>query len=111
MSDEKQPGACPHTYTDGNLAWGCVLPPGHNGHHSPFAMYSPQLAVRMYSALQVIAEALKEPDGGDYWPARKFLDKYGLYHDDLEGSRVLLRVAEVALGRIDPKQSNNPEKE
>lgn len=54
---------------------------------------------RMQRALQVLAIALKEPDGGSYHPARSFLDKHGIYHDDLEGTRVLLRVAQIGLNR------------
>lgn len=56
---------------------------------------SPILVLRQ--ALTVIAEALKEPAGGSYWPARGFLGRYDKFHDDLDGDRVLLRVAEVAL--------------
>jgi hypothetical protein len=54
---------------------------------------------RMQRALQVLAIALKEPDGGSYWPARQFLTSHGAYHDDLQGTRVLLRVANIGLGR------------
>lgn len=55
--------------------------------------------LRMMRALEVLAIALKEPDGGSYHPARRFLDRYGAYHDDLQGTRVLLRVAQIGLGR------------
>lgn len=54
---------------------------------------------RMQKALQILAEALKEPDGGSYWPARRFLTAHDIYHDDLQGTRVLLRVAQIGLGR------------
>ena len=56
---------------------------------------SPLLILRQ--ALTVIAEALKEPDGGSYWPARGFLNRYDKFHEDLNDLRVLLRVAQVAL--------------
>jgi hypothetical protein len=52
---------------------------------------------RLRDALRVIAEALKEPDGGSYWPAREYLDKFDVFHDDLSGTRVLERVASAAL--------------
>lgn len=52
---------------------------------------------QLREALEVIAEALKEPAGGEYWPARKFLDKHGIYHENLEGVRVLNEVARAAL--------------
>lgn len=52
---------------------------------------------RLREALDVLAEALKEPDGGSYWPARRFLDKYDKYHEDLDGTRVLLQVVQLAL--------------
>lgn len=51
---------------------------------------------RLREALDVLAEALKEPDGGSYWPARRFLDKYDKYHEDLDGTRVLLQVVQLA---------------
>lgn len=31
------PTPCPHTWNDGNKAWGCVLPDGHDGEHSEIA--------------------------------------------------------------------------
>jgi hypothetical protein len=52
---------------------------------------------RLRDALRTIAEALKEPDGGSYWPAREYLDKLDVFHDDLSGTRVLERVASAAL--------------
>jgi hypothetical protein len=54
---------------------------------------------RRTQALQVIATALAEPDGGSYWPARRYLDRYQKYHEDLNGTRVLLQVAQLGLGR------------
>ena len=45
-------------------------------------------------ALGVIAIALAEPAGGEFWSARKLADELGIYHDDLDGMRVLLRIAE-----------------
>jgi hypothetical protein len=54
---------------------------------------------QMQRALQILATALKEPDGGSYWPARRFLTAHGVFHDDLSGTRVLLRVAQCGLGR------------
>lgn len=47
-------------------------------------------------ACSVIAVALAEPAGGEYWSARKLADKWNIYNEDLEGSRVLLRLAEKA---------------
>ena len=55
--------------------------------------------LRMRRALQVLAIALQEPDGGSYHPARRFLTTNNVYHEDLQGTRVLLRVAEIGLGR------------
>lgn len=52
-------------------------------------------------ALQAIAIALAEPDGGEYWTARAFLDRFDIFHDDLSGTRVLLKVAEAALGQTE----------
>jgi hypothetical protein len=54
---------------------------------------------RRTQALQVIAEALREPDGDSYWPARRYLDRYQKFHEDLNGTRVLLQVAQLGLGR------------
>jgi len=50
--------------------------------------------------LQAITSALAEPQGGEYHTARKVADKFGIYHDDLEGGRVLLRIAEHILAEI-----------
>jgi len=47
--------------------------------------------------VQAVATALAEPAGGEYWTARKLADKWGIYHDDLEGERVLLKLAEALL--------------
>ena len=52
---------------------------------------------KMREALEAIAIALKEPDGGEYWTARKFLDNCGIFHDDLNDLRVLSKVASAAL--------------
>ena len=49
-------------------------------------------------ALRVIAEALKEPAGGSYHPARAFCDAHGIYHDDVEGLGVLYGVAKFSIG-------------
>ena len=48
-------------------------------------------------ALEVISEALKEPSGGSYWPARAFLDERDIFNDDLNDLRVLTAVAVSAL--------------
>lgn len=57
---------------------------------------------RHTKALIVIAEALKGPHGGSYWPARQYLDEFDKFHEDLDGTRVLLQVAQLALkGRSD----------
>ena len=53
---------------------------------------------KLREALRAIAIALAEPAGGEYWTARELADKWGIYSEDLEGTRVLLRLAEAALG-------------
>jgi hypothetical protein len=53
------------------------------------------------AALKVIAIALKEPAGGEFWSARKFLDDRGIFNGDLDGERVLLRVAQAAIARAE----------
>lgn len=59
---------------------------------------------RMKEALTVLCEAMKEPAGGSYHPARFFLNKHGVYNGDLQGDRVLLRVAEIGLyGKVAKK--------
>jgi hypothetical protein len=55
------------------------------------------------AALKAIKIALKEPDGGEYWTARKFLDKHDIFHDDLNDLRVLHKVAETALSSAPPQ--------
>lgn len=54
---------------------------------------------RLRMALCTIAEALKEPDGGSYWPARAFLDELDICHVDLNDLRVLHAVARAALAK------------
>jgi len=49
-------------------------------------------------ALRVIAKAVSEGADAEFHSARAFLDKHDIYHGDLSGERVLLRVAQVALG-------------
>lgn len=49
-------------------------------------------------ALHVIAKAVSEGADAEFNSARAFLDKHDIYHGDLSGERVLLRVAQVALG-------------
>lgn len=51
----------------------------------------------LVAALEVIRTALNDGEGGNYWPARKFLDERGIYNDDLYDLRVLDRVAAAAL--------------
>lgn len=41
------------------------------------------------AGLKVIAEALKEPAGGSYHPAREMLDAFDVFHDDLDDLRVI----------------------
>jgi hypothetical protein len=53
----------------------------------------------MHEALEVIAEALKEPAGGSYWPARAFLDERDICNIDLNDLRVLNAVARAALAK------------
>lgn len=55
----------------------------------------------LVDALRAIANALKEPDGGDYWQAREFLDRYDVFHSDLSGTRVLNQVALTALNEAE----------
>jgi len=57
-------------------------------------------AAQLEAALRAIKIALKEPAGGEYWTAREFLDKLGIFHDDLNDLRVLHKVAEAALGPV-----------
>lgn len=47
--------------------------------------------------LRAIIQALEEPAGGEYWTARKLADEWSIFNDDLEGNRVLLRLAQEAL--------------
>lgn len=51
----------------------------------------------LVEALEAIAIALKDPTGGEYWTARKFLDKQNVWHGDIDGEKVLLEVAKAAL--------------
>lgn len=52
---------------------------------------------KMYDALKAIAIALAEPAGGEYHTARALANEWGIFNDDLEGGRVLLRLAEHAI--------------
>lgn len=52
------------------------------------------------NAFRAIAEALAEPSGGSYHHARKILDAHDIYHDDLEGLRVLRVLAELMLSKL-----------
>lgn len=52
------------------------------------------------NAFRAIAEALAEPAGGSYHHARKILDAHDIYHDDLEGLRVLRVLAELMLSKL-----------
>jgi len=55
----------------------------------------------MLAALMAIAIAKKEPAGGEYWTARELATKWGIYADDLEGERVLLKLAEYAISKAE----------
>jgi hypothetical protein len=48
-------------------------------------------------ALRVIRKGLSEDATGEFWSARKWLDRRGIYHGDLSGYRVLELVAKHAL--------------
>ena len=63
------------------------------------------LPTRERKALLVIAEALRTPSGGSYWPARAFLDELDIYHDDLNDFSVLYAVACAALAGPPPQAS------
>lgn len=52
-------------------------------------------------ALEVIEKALDENEKSHYFAAREFLDRLDIYHNDLSGERVLLRVAKAALGTLE----------
>jgi hypothetical protein len=60
-------------------------------------------------ALKAIAEALREPAGGEFWTARKFLDRFDVFHGDLDGLRVLNLVAEVALRQANSRRIRGDE--
>ena len=52
------------------------------------------------SALQVIESGMADATNGmgaSYWPARQWLDKHNVYHDDLNELRVMHAVAKTAL--------------
>lgn len=53
-----------------------------------------QQEAKLRDALKAIRIALKR---GEYHTARKLADKWGIYHEDLVGEMVLLRLAEEAL--------------
>ena len=97
---------------------GCVLKKNtcpecdRHGDPTPFSVRSDEdrvmhsetadpAAVRMRAALEAIREALNEgehrPMKG-YHQARALADEWGLYNDDLEGSRLLYLLASAALG-------------
>ena len=48
-------------------------------------------------ALRVIQHGLTEDADGEFWSARKWLDKRDIYHGDISGYRVLDLVAKTAL--------------
>lgn len=51
------------------------------------------------ACLEAFVIAFKEPDGGDNRPLRKYAESKGIYADDLGRDRILLRIAQAALGR------------
>lgn len=51
-------------------------------------------------ALEVLKTALNDGEGGNYWPARKFLDERDIYHGDLNDLRVLHAVVKAALEQL-----------
>jgi hypothetical protein len=53
--------------------------------------------IAMRQALRVIQKGLTEDADGEFWSARKWLDKRGIFHDDVSGYRVLDLVAKHAL--------------
>jgi hypothetical protein len=50
-------------------------------------------------ALVVIQKGLTDDADGEFWSARKWLDKRDIYHGDLSGLRILDLVAKTALGK------------
>lgn len=53
---------------------------------------------RMTSFLEAFVVAYKEPDGGPWFKLRAFAESQGIYADDLGRDRILLRIAQAALG-------------
>lgn len=43
----------------------------------------------MKTLLLAIREAMQGPAGGEWWPLRKLADDYGIFHDDLDGPRLI----------------------
>lgn len=59
--------------------------------------------IKYRHALTAIEKALSEGKDQEYHTAREFLDQHEVFHGDLSGERVLLRVAQVALGYYEGK--------
>lgn len=58
-----------------------------------------QAAEKLAEVLDVIRTALSDDAGGSYAPAYRYLEKLGLYSDDLQDVRVLSEVARAALAQ------------
>lgn len=52
---------------------------------------------RLRSALRVIQKGLTEDADGEFWSARRWLNKRDIYHENVSGYRVLDLVAKAAL--------------
>jgi len=51
------------------------------------------------TALRAIQKGLTEDADGEFWTARRWLDKRKIYHGDVSGHRVLEMVAKTAFSR------------
>lgn len=52
---------------------------------------------QLRQALRVIRKGLSDESDGNYWPARRWLDRRNIFHDDLSGHRVLELIARHVL--------------
>ena len=61
-------------------------------------------------ALKVIQKAVRDDEHGEFWTARRWLDKQGVFNGDLTGLRVVEAVAKTALSRLASSSSPQEQK-
>ena len=69
--------------------WRCSRDKGHDGPCAARPVAKVIASAEAICLLTAIRQAMKEPDGGSWRGLRDIADKRGLFHDDLDGPRLV----------------------